>query len=52
MKKIQYETIEVPAQDEKYYVGQGWEKYGMRGDRDLRFVKLRRVVNEKRSHEN
>ena len=48
MKKIEYETIEVPAQDEKYYTGQGWEKYGMRGDRDLRFVKLTPLVKEKK----
>ncbi len=48
-KHIEFEYLEVPAQDEKYHTAQGWEKYGMRGDRDLRFVKLRRVVNEKKS---
>jgi hypothetical protein len=45
-KQIQYEEIEVPASEEKYYTAQGWEKYGMRGDRDLRFSKMRRPMKE------
>ena len=45
-KIIEFEYLEVPADQEKYYVGQGWEKYGMRGDRDLRFSKMRRPMKE------
>jgi hypothetical protein len=45
-KSIVYETMECPASEEKYFTAQGWEKYGMRGDRDLRFSKLRRAVGK------
>jgi hypothetical protein len=46
MPKIEFEYLEVPAQDEKYYIGQGWVKVGMRADRDLRFSKLRRPLGK------
>ncbi|HXM59452.1 MAG TPA: hypothetical protein VN950_01260 [Terriglobales bacterium] len=46
MKTERFEYLEVPAQDEKYYTSQGWEKYGMRGDRDLRFSKMRRPLGK------
>jgi hypothetical protein len=45
-KQIVYEYLEVPAQEEKYHTSQGWEKYGMRADRDLRFSKMRRVIGK------
>jgi hypothetical protein len=45
-KIIEFEYLEVPADQEKYYTAQGWEKYGMRAERDLRFSKLRRPIKE------
>jgi hypothetical protein len=45
-KQTMYEEIEVPASEEKYYISQGWTKFGMRGDRDLRFSKLRRPLGK------
>ena len=45
-KIIEFEYLEVPADQEKYYVGQGWEKYGMRANHDERWVKLRRALGK------
>jgi hypothetical protein len=47
MKQIEFEYMECPASEEKYYTSQGWMKVGMRADRDLRFAKLRRAVKGK-----
>jgi hypothetical protein len=38
-----YEYVEVPADQEKTYAGQGWKKIGMRRDTgDRTYVKMRK----------
>jgi len=42
-KSIEYEQIEVPTSDEKYYTAQGWVKYGMSmGRNNVVTLKMRR----------
>jgi hypothetical protein len=48
-KQIEYEYLEVPASEEKAYARQGWEKYGMRANRDERFSKLRRPLGKEKT---